>query len=256
MTCEEARALLDAHVDHELDPVTDRQVSDHIAGCENCAREVESIQALKAALRREEQDLRAPDALRNRIEHAIGGWSPSARSASSSSRRRFLPRYGSIAIPWAIAALLLLVLLPVAYRNSRGENDFMPREVVAAHVRSTQVDHLTDVASSDHHTVKPWFTGKLDFSPPVVDYQAQGFKLVGGRVDYLDDRAVAALVYQHGPHDINVFIWPTDKPEQAPVTSVRSGYNLDHFSHAGMQYWIVSDTSPDELKKLAALLEG
>jgi len=256
MTCEEARSLLSAHVDHELDPVTDREVSEHIAGCESCAREVESIRALTAALHRGEHDLRAPDALRNRIEHAIGGWNSSDRAASAERRGRFLPRSATIAIPWAIAALLLLVLMPMAYRNSNGDSDFMPREVVAAHVRSTQVDHLTDVASSDRHTVKPWFTGKLDFSPPVVDYGAQGFKLIGGRVDYLDDRAVAALVYQHGPHSINVFIWPTDKAEQAPAMSVRSGYNLDHFSHAGMQYWIVSDMSADEIQKLAALLQG
>lgn len=249
MTCEEARGLLDAHVDRELDPTTDREVSQHVESCENCAREVESIRALTLALRQGEQDLRAPDALRRRIQRAIGG---DARAAAQ--RPRSLTRWAPIAIPWAIAAVLLLVLIPVAFHSNDG--DFMPREVVAAHVRSTQVDHLTDVASSDHHTVKPWFTGKLDFSPPVVDYQAQGFKLVGGRVDYLDDRSVAALVYQHGPHSINVFIWPTAKSEQAPAISVRSGYNLDHFSHAGMQYWIVSDTSADEIQKLAALLRG
>jgi len=252
MTCEEARPLLDAHVDRELDPVTDRAVSEHVEGCENCAREVESIRALKSVLRSGAQDLRAPAALQSRIENAIGSQRPGDRSGEQ--RSRFLSRGASIAIPWAIAALLLLVLIPVAFRSNDG--DFMPREVVAAHVRSTQVDHLTDVSSSDRHTVKPWFTGKLDFSPPVVDYQAQGFKLVGGRVDYLDDRAVAALVYQHGPHSINVFIWPTNNTEQTPAMSVRSGYNLDHFSHAGMQYWIVSDTSAGEIQKLAALLRG
>ena len=252
MTCEEARPLLDGHVDRELDPPTDREVSEHLESCKSCAREVESIRALKTVLRRDAEDLRAPDALRNRIEQTIGGRRTSDRSAEG--RSRSASRWASIALPWAIAALLLLVLIPVAWRSNDG--DFMPREVVAAHVRSTQVDHLTDVASSDRHTVKPWFTGKLDFSPPVVDYQAQGFKLVGGRVDYLDDRAVAALVYQHGPHSINVFIWPTDKAEQAPTMSVRSGYNLDHFSHAGMQYWIVSDMSADEIQRLAALLRA
>ena len=250
MTCEEARRLLDAHVDRELDPAIDRDVAEHVAGCETCAREVESIRALKSALRRDAQDLRAPDALRSRLERAIGG----ANARPAAQRPRSITRWAPIAIPWAIAALLLLILMPVAFRSNDG--DFMPREVVAAHVRSTQVDHLTDVASSDRHTVKPWFTGKLDFSPPVVDYQAQGFKLMGGRVDYLDDRAVAALVYQHGPHSINVFIWPSNDSEQAPAMSVRSGYNLDHFSHAGMQYWIVSDTSTDEIQKLAALLRS
>jgi anti-sigma factor RsiW len=165
-----------------------------------------------------------------------------------------LPRSSAIAIPAAIAAVLALLLVPRMFRVD--QSDFLLREVVAAHVRSTQVDHLTDVASSDRHTVKPWFAGKIDFSPPVTDFQAKTFKLVGGRVDYLDDRPVAALVYQHGPHVINVFVWPSDASERGPSLTTRGGYNIDHFRHAGMNYWIVSDMGVDEMEKLAALLRS
>jgi len=249
MTCEQARQLLDAHVDRELDVATDRELTGHVRECERCAREVESIRALKRALG-ESQRPPAPEALRRRIVNALG-----SRAADRVTRpSRWLPRSGWIAIPGAIAALLALMLVPRVLRPD--QRDFLLREVVAAHVRSTQVDHLTDVASSDRHTVKPWFVGKIDFSPPVVDYQASTFPLIGGRVDYLVDRPVAALVYRHGSHVINVFIWPSDRFERGPSLTTRSGYNIDHFSHAGMNYWIVSDMGADEMEKLAALLRG
>ena len=252
MTCEDARPLLDAHVDRELDVVTDREVTRHLSQCERCAREVESIRALKKALG-EGGRARAPEVLRRRIVDALGS-SPAVDRARATRAARWLPRSSTIAIPAAIAALLALLLIPRMFRVDQG--DFLVRQVVAAHVRSTQVDHLTDVASSDRHTVKPWFEGKIDFSPPVTDFQAETFKLVGGRVDYLDDRPVAALVYQHGPHLINVFVWPSDGSERGPTLLTRSGYNLDHFSHAGMNYWIVSDMGVDEIKTLAALLRS
>jgi anti-sigma factor RsiW len=250
MTCEDARPLLDAHVDRELDVATDREVTRHVSECARCAGEVESIRALKKALSESER-ARAPQALRRRIVNALGDSPDRARVTRAA---RWLPRSSAIAIPAAIAALLAFLLLPRMFRVDQG--DFLLREVVAAHVRSTQVDHLTDVASSDRHTVKPWFEGKIDFSPPVRDFQAETFKLVGGRVDYLDDRPVAALVYQHGPHLINVFVWPSDGAERAPSLLTRSGYNLDRFSHAGMNYWIVSDMGVDEMQRLAALLRG
>ena len=252
MTCEDARPLLDAHVDRELDLATDREVTRHVSECERCAREVESIRALKQALG-ESVRARAPQVLRRRIVDALGDSAVADRTRVTRAAR-WLPRSSAIAIPAAIAAVLALLLMPRMFRVDQG--DFLVREVVAAHVRSTQVDHLTDVASSDRHTVKPWFAGKIDFSPPVRDFQAETFKLVGGRVDYLDDRPVAALVYQHGPHLINVFVWPSEGSERIPSLLTRGGYNLDHFSHAGMNYWIVSDVGVDEMQKLAALLRG
>jgi anti-sigma factor RsiW len=252
MTCKDARQLLDAHVDRELDVVTDREVVRHLGECERCAREVESIRALSNALS-EGARARAPEVLRRRLVDALAS-SPVVDRARVTGAARWLPRSRAIAIPVAIVAVLALLLIPRLFRVD--QSDFLVREVVAAHVRSTQVDHLTDVASSDRHTVKPWFEGKLDFSPPVADFQARTFKLVGGRIDYLDDRPVAALVYQHGPHLINVFVWPSAGSERGPSLLTRSGYNLEHFSHAGMNYWIVSDMGVDEMEKLAALLRS
>lgn len=256
MNCDDARLLTDAHIDRELDPATDREVSDHLRTCTRCTQEAETTRALKASIGAGENRFQAPAALRSRIENAIGGnrATEPAREAPAVRRERWMLRLSTISLPTAIAALLAIFFATRMF--APGDGDFILREVVAAHVRSTQVDHLTDVASTDRHTVKPWFEGKIDFSPPVADFQAQGFKLTGGRVDYLDDRAVAALVYAHGPHVINVFVWPSSSSEQGPAMTVRSGYNVDHFVHAGMNYWIVSDTSPDEMQKLAALLRG
>ncbi|HKD70344.1 MAG TPA: anti-sigma factor [Candidatus Binataceae bacterium] len=256
MTCEEARLLIDAHLDRELDPATDRELMRHLSSCARCAREAGATRALKTALGAQANYTPAPPELRRRIEQAIN-LSISAgpiRSGRRPAAARWWPRVATAAISGAIAALLAVVLIPREFRSNEG--DFMVREVVGAHVRSTQASHLTDVTSTDRHTVKPWFAGKLDFSPPVADFQAQGFKLLGGRVDYLDDRAVAALIYQHGRHIINVFIWPSDKPDQAPAMTVRSGFNIDRITHAGMNYWIISDMSADEIEKLAALLKG
>jgi anti-sigma factor RsiW len=250
MTCQEARRLLDAHADRELDPSIDREVADHLERCEECAREMERIRALKAAVKDRATYLQAPDALHRRIEAAIRASTPDMPADRAPARRN--ARWVSVVAPAAIAAILALVLAPRIFQSH--ENDFLLREVVAAHVRATQVDHLTDVASSDRHTVKPWFEGKIDFSPPVADFQAEGFKLVGGRVDYLDARAVAALVYQHGPHFINVFIWPTGERDHSPALATRNGYNIDHFTRGGMNYWIVSDTGRAEVQTLAALL--
>jgi anti-sigma factor RsiW len=142
----------------------------------------------------------------------------------------------------ALAASLLLVFSPMQTRTSLQE------EVIAGHVRSLLVDHLTDVATSDQHTVKPWFNGKIDFSPPVVDLAPQGFPLVGGRVDYLDGRVVAALVYKRHGHLINVFVWPA--PAAASRISSRDGYNIENWSKDGLTFWAVSDTAADDLVRL------
>ena len=190
----------------------------------------------------------APPALRAGIANAVRRPAASQASVASFWRRPWL----QIGLALACGALVgLLVVAP--YDLSQREQ--IEREVVASHVRSLMLAHLTDLSSSDRHAVKPWFAGKLDFSPPVIDLADKGFPLIGGRLDYLDQRPVAALVYSHRKHTINLLIWPAGETSALTMTS-RNGFPLARWSDSGMQFWAVSDLNPAELQSFVELLRS
>ncbi len=252
MRCNEAREFLSAFLDDELDPVRSREIEEHVRSCADCAAALGGLRQLGERLRAEAPYYRASDSLRARVGQAA--WQGASRGRAASPRRAgVLPR------AWLGAAAVVLVVLGATWIFTSLERQAivgsMEREVVSSHIRSLMAAHLTDVASTDQHTVKPWFNGRLDFSPTVSDLSASGYPLVGGRLDYLGGRPVAALVYQRRKHWINVFTWPLEGARESRASAkTQQGYHLIHATHGGMAYWIVSDLDPRELSEFAGLL--
>jgi anti-sigma factor (TIGR02949 family) len=241
MSCEHLERDLDAYVDRELENESATTIRDHLSGCAACRRHIAEREALSRLVRAAPY-YTAPDRLRARVL---------AQTARSRSTRRMLT--------WAAAAVLVvsagggITLL----RSASTRNNVVADEVVDNHVRALMANHLFDVQSTDQHTVKPWFLGKLDFAPPVVDLASMGFPLVGGRLDYLRGRPVAALVYQRQKHTINVFISP-DGPDVIAGASVGSirGFHIHHWVRDGMSYWAVSDLNDADLTQFVNALRS
>lgn len=255
MTCDDTRVLMHALLDDELDLANALEVQRHIQRCAECSRNFDTLAAMRSRLRNEALRFEVPPALKEKIRRAIPATATSASRGTAYSSRRvsWTRRVALFAAPAALAAMLVLIVVPHALRS--GANQELANEVVASHVRSLMVSHLMDVASSDKHTVKPWFNGKLDFSPPVNDFAKDGFPLVGGRLDYIDGRPVAALVYQRGRHVINVFMWPSSGDTTSAVRiETEHGYNVEQMIVDGMNCWVVSDLNSVELDKFAALI--
>jgi anti-sigma factor RsiW len=246
MECAQAKQMIEQDRDGELDATGVLALRGYLAECGGCAVFADQLDHLRAAIRSGATHFRAPAELRRRVvEHA-------ASPPLAWLRRRVqLPWWGLAGSVVAAAALSITISMALLLPQS---TDAIAREVMADHVRSLMVDHLADVASSDRHTVKPWFAGKLDFSPPVHDLAADGFALIGGRLDYVGGRAVAALVYQRNQHRINVFVWPALSGTNAERTLTQNGYNMITWVQDGMRMWAVSDLNAKELSTLAHLL--
>jgi anti-sigma factor RsiW len=237
MTCDEAEILLQALIDGELDAGHARDVESHVEGCPRCAAMLKDYREMSLAMADAGMHYTAPPALRARIEAAL----PQPRPMQS--RRAVLRGF---ALGSAVSALAATGLVAIVLRHDDMER--IQSEVVSAHLRSLQAGHLTDVISTDQHTVKPWFNGRLDVSPPVVDLTTQGFTLIGGRLDYVDTRAIGAVVYRRREHVINLFVSQTASTEHRPARiETIQGFNIRHWSDRGLNYWAVSDVAKDEL---------
>jgi anti-sigma factor RsiW len=243
VNCQEAQGLFHGYVDGELDLVRTLDIERHLRECSACAHVHAQHQALRSALRDSALYFSPPEPLEPRILAMVRGVS------NANTRTWGWPwRWLSLGAAVACVAIVLWSVMPLD-REFSAPDDVL-QELVAGHIRSLMVDHLTDVTSSDSHTVKPWFEGKLDFSPAVPDLTMQGFRLVGGRLEYLGKRPVAALVYQRRQHVINLFMWPA-QPEvnDSETVTARQGYHLAHWHVSGMSYWAVSNLNQAELRE-------
>ena len=236
-----------AYVDRELDTPRSVDIELHLQQCDACRRDSHSLLSLREALRTHLARRKAPASLRDSLTRELRGAAPTAR----------VDRRPWIASAAAAAMVVLAVGLVLQWPMGGTLGDRVSDQIIAAHVRALQVDHLTDVASSDAHTVKPWFNGRLDFSPPVLDLTGEGYPLIGGRLDYVNERPVAALAYRHRQHLINLFIWPeASAGGAAPQLMAQQGYHLLHWRQAGLNYWLISDLNRADLENLSRRLRA
>ena len=247
MTCDEAKILLHALLDNELDAGHAREVEAHIASCPDCAAEFAAQREMQRVLADTDLRYTAPASLRARIEASM------PQPQRQQPTRRSVLR--GFAMGSAVSAIAATGVVAVVLRQD--DQQRILSEVVSAHLRSLQAGHLTDVISTDQHTVKPWFNGKLDVAPPVIDLTAQGFTLVGRRLDYIDARAIGAVVYKRRQHVVNLFVSQTSNAARKPAKiETIQGFNIRRWSDRGLNYWAVSDIGSDELAEFGDKFEA
>jgi anti-sigma factor RsiW len=261
MNCEQMTQLLDAYCDDELDIATVALVNTHLSSCAQCEAEYGRIQSVRSL------DFRGlaascPPQLAAQVRSSVA---PAMFAPAVATPAVFTPAVFTSAVhrprrnwlPLAVAAMILIacaLVVPILLSH-RQSAPLLAMDIVSAHLRSLQADHLMDVVSTDQHTVKPWFDGKLDFAPPVKDLAGQGFPLAGGRLDYLEGHPAAALIYHRNKHVINVFVWPA-QGTTAQTTALIQGYNVISWSAQGMQCIAVSDLNPQEMAQFADLMQA
>jgi anti-sigma factor RsiW len=253
MNCRECTDFIDPYVDSELGAGDATRVQQHIGACAECRQRLQSREALRLLLSNPKLRFEIPETLPGKIRSKIRSLTDSAKGGLG---RKYSERWYYVPLALAAGVILLFGLL---FLNQNGRLNALSAhslvdEIVAGHVRSMLAAHLLDIPSTDQHTVKPWFDGKLKFAPPVQDFGNRGFRLIGGRLDYLDGQEVAALVYQRNKHIINVFLWPSTPGADGSTRSFsRNGYNVIHWNHGGFEWWAVSDVNAVDLEGFADL---
>jgi len=237
LNCNDCADWLHPYLDNELETEMAARVSMHIAKCADCKKRFAELQALRDGIRQHASYYSAPELLQQRIMSKLKQQKPAPQ-------QWLVPAFSA-------AALAASVMLYLAVPSSQ---DLLMDEVVSSHVRSLMEQHLTDVASSDKHTVKPWFTGKIDFAPPVYDFAEQGYPLIGGRLDYIRHQNVAALSYHRNKHIINLFVIPNNAADSSIHSSSRRGFNIVSWQKNNMTFEAVSDLNKQELEAFAQML--
>jgi anti-sigma factor RsiW len=243
-----------AYFDGEVDAVTAADIERHLESCVSCRAYYQELKQLRIALHQDAPQVYAPASLRASVLHALDKESLPATSAlprsrwGSGARKSFWLGAASGLGTAAVAAVLVFLFLAPPSPSP------VVNELLSAHISSLMSTHLVDVVSTDQHTVKPWFAGRADVSPLVADFDAQGYRLEGGRVDYVDHQRAAVLIYQHGPHVINVFSWAADS-RWLPDRLTRKGYHMAFWKSGDLEYCAVSDTAWSELLGLTQLLK-
>ena len=253
MGCNYGVTLLHAYLDSELDAARAAEFEQHIESCRECTSALGAAESLRSSLQRAQLYETAPVELRRKVYSET-------KAPAEAPRRSPVPLWRWVGLSAAAVLVAAVAWLAIPrFRSTDNPSQTSPvtaAELIDAHVRSLQPGHLMDVASTDQHTVKPWFDGKLDFIPPVHDFMDEGFPLLGGRLDVLGERNVAAVVYGRRKHFINVFVWPTKEPDTTTVhgPGSRQGYQWVHWRHQGMEYCAVSDVNGQDLHELAQLI--
>jgi anti-sigma factor RsiW len=244
VNCVESQPLLGAYADRELDLVNALAVERHLKSCPRCGDAVRQVQAIHFALQDSQLSYAAPLSFRRRLIKETAA--PAKREGA-----RWTWRVPSLAFGGVCALALIFLGAQLVTLRSPGPGD----EIVASHIRSLMADHLVDVVSSDSHTVKPWFAGKIDFTAPVRDFAAEGFPLIGGRIEYIHNRPVAALIYQRNRHTVNIFIWPSETSrDTSPSAATRRGFTITERENNGLHFTAISDLNREELDQLLLLV--
>jgi anti-sigma factor RsiW len=243
---------LDAYIDGELDVMTTLQFEGHLSECDSCSAIYKRYRQLHDSVQTQIPYFAPLKNLEDKIRASIR---PAVRNQNRSISGEWFLGWRGWAIAGSVIALAVFSTLLFQMTRRAAASEMLAEEVVSGHVRSLMANHLSDVISTDQHTVKPWFTGKLDFAPVVKDLSSKGFPLAGGRLDYIDNRSAAALVYKRHQHTINLFLWPASGANSSPQTVTVKGFNVVHWTQSHMAYWAVSDLNAEELNEFARDLE-